>query len=215
MNLRFLTNLAVLLTAATSATMAQQKMVVHIKGGQEVSYDIDKVEYVEVIAPSATSQSPTAEGVGGVIGNAVNMGLSVQWADVNLGAEYPTDDGTRCTWAEAQTLAAKWGDGWRLPTDREWQELYNKCQWRWEVRDGIGGRLITSDEGTSIFIPATGVSFDDNVQIRGCIGIYWTEDASEDAPGVPGSAVGAYFDSANIYRIDYPRTNKFSVRLVK
>lgn len=213
MNLRFLIS-SMLLFVAYGA-MAQQKMIVHLKGGQQVTYDINNVDHVDIQAPSDASEGTPAQDVGGIIGNPIDMGLSVSWADINLGAEYPTDDGIRCSWDDISTLASKWGDGWRLPTEAEWQELYNNCTWRWEVRDGVGGRLVTSPSGKGIFIPATGVSFDGNVQIRGCIGIYWTATTAEQVNGVPSSAVGTYFDSANIYRINYPCTNSFSVRLVK
>lgn len=214
MNSRYLISMLVML-AVTTAAFAQQEMTVHLKGGQQITYDINEINYVELKAHTATSDSPAAEEVGGVVGNAVDLGLSVQWADINLGAEQPTDDGVRLSWSDASSLASKWGNGWRLPTAEEWQELYNNCKWKWEVRDGVGGRLITANNGNSIFVPATGVSFDGNIQIRGCIGIYWTNAVGEEAEGVPSSAMGTYFDSANIYRIAYPRTNTFSVRLVK
>lgn len=212
MNLKYLIELALLLIP--SAAMAQQKMTVHMKDGQQVTYDISNVAYVEMNASTSSGNFPSAGEVGGTIGEPVDLGLSVHWADKNLGATLPSDDGARFSWADAADLASKWGQGWRLPTDLEWQELYTRCKWTWEVRDGVGGRVVTGVNGNSIFVPATGVSFDNNVQIRGCVGIYWTSDDSADA-SEPTSAVGTYFDSANIYRIDYPRTNTFSVRLVK
>ncbi|MCQ2243288.1 MAG: hypothetical protein MJZ32_03410 [Bacteroidaceae bacterium] len=212
MNLRYLTELALLLIA--TAAMAQQKMTVHLNNGQQITYNISDVKYVEIEAESSTD-NPAADGVGGVVGDPVDLGLSVKWASHNLGATLTSDDGGRFTWADAGSNAIKWGDGWRLPTNEEWEELYQNCRWSWEVRDGVGGRVITGPSGRSIFIPATGVSFDNKVQIRGCIGIYWTAADAQSLPGVPASAVGAYFDSANIYRMEYPCTNTFSVRLVK
>lgn len=214
MNLRFLTN-AIFLLAATAA-MAQQTMTVHMKDGQQFTYNIEDVEYVEMQAPTMSDDAPKAEIIGGVVGTPVDLGLSVMWADHNFGGTLPSDEGVPCTWSYAKTYASKWGEGWRVPTEEEWQELYTKCKWSWEVRDGVGGRLITAENGNSIFIPASGVLFDNKVNIRGCIGIYWTAGEEESTlPDMPVNAIGTYFDSANIYRINYPRSNTFSVRLVK
>lgn len=198
----------------STVAVAQQKMTVYLNNGQQVSYNISDVSYVEIDG-AASAGANTVEGVGGVVGDAIDLGLSVKWANHNLGATLASDDGGRFAWSDVSSNAAKWGEGWRLPTDKEWEELYNNCKWTWEVRDGVGGRVITGPNGKSIFIPATGVSFDNSVQIRGCVGIYWTAADAEEKASIPSSAIGAYFDSANIYRMEYPRSNTFSVRLVK
>lgn len=214
MNLRYLTEF-VFLFFAVAAMAQQQKMTIHLKDGQQITYDINSVDHVELQAPTSADSKPVLPGVGGVVGGGIDLGLSVQWADHNVGATYATDDGARLSWADADVCGSEWGEGWRLPTEAEWQELYNNCHWSWAVRDGVGGRLITAGNGNSIFIPATGVSLDGCIQIRGCIGIYWTAAELDPTEATPANAIGAYFDSANIYRIDYPRTNLFSVRLVK
>lgn len=213
MNLRFLINIALLFVAST--VMAQQKMTVHLKDGQQVTYDISSIDFVEMEAPKEADPATEVDKVGGTVGTAVDLGLSVKWADHNLGATLPTDDGTRYDWSYAYSRAKLWGEGWRLPTEAEWQELYDKCKWSWEVRDGVGGRVITGANGNSIFIPASGVCFDKSVLIRGSIGIYWTNSTDTEKTDVPKSSKGLYFDSANIYSISYPRTNEFSARLVK
>lgn len=214
MNLRFLTELIFVLMA-TTAMAQEQRMIVHLKDGQQITYDINRIERVELQAPTSADGRHTVPELGGTVGGGIDLGLSVQWADHNVGATFATDDGCRMSWTDANACGKEWGEGWRLPTDAEWQELYSNCRWSWAVRDGVGGRLITADNGNSIFIPATGVSLDGGIQIRGCIGIYWTGANVDPTEATPANAIGAYFDSANIYRIDYPRTNLFSVRLVK
>lgn len=215
MNLRFLINIALLLIA-TAASAQQQKMTVYLNDGRQITYDINQVDSVVLQAPSTAEGQSAAPGeIGGTIGGGIDLGLSVQWADHNVGASFATDDGIRLSYDDALACPTLWGEGWRLPTDAEWQELYGKCRWSWTVRDGVGGRLVTADNGNSIFIPATGVALDGDIQIRGCMGIYWTAADVIPSQSAPANAVGAYFDSANIYRIDYPRTNLFSVRLVR
>lgn len=197
----------------TISAQNNEKIVVHLKNGEQVVYSMDDVDFVEIQSDEVQDQD-IVEGIGGTIGKAVDLGLSVLWADHNLGAAYPTNIGGHFVWNADE--AALWGDGWRLPTDEEWQELYDKCRWTWVVRDGIGGRVITGNNGNSIFIPASGVDIDGNILVNGCIGIYWTADECEKEDGAtPVKATGTYFDSANIYRIDYPVDNRLSIRMVR
>lgn len=42
-----------------------------------------------------------------------------------------------------------------LPSDKQWQELSDWCNWKWYERDGIYGYVLTSKiNGNSIFLPA-------------------------------------------------------------
>ncbi len=185
-----------------------------MKDGQTVEYMMDDVDFVELITPSKSSSTEEVPEVGGTVAEGIDLGLSVLWAEHNLGAADATDLGGRFAF-DASELNA-WGDGWRLPTDEEWEELYSKCEWHWVLRNGISGRLINGQTSNAIFIPAAGVVIDEDVLINGCVGVYWTADTYVDEmAGTKAEATGAYFDSANIYRMEYPKTNRFSVRLVK
>lgn len=89
----------------------------------------------------------------------VDLGLSVMWAIVNIGAETPRDlewESGRYMWGmtrlrplsdencitlgvdmggdisgivEFDAARANWGGRWRVPTKKEWKELIEKCQW--------------------------------------------------------------------------------------
>jgi len=127
-------------------------------------------------------------------GEAVDLGLSVYWADRNVGANSIDDIGGKYMWGEVKTKEyssdykwnididsgfhrcmdigldisgtpydvahVKWGDGWRMPTVSEMDELIQKCTWQWISQVGgldassFEGVLITGPNGNSIYFPA-------------------------------------------------------------
>lgn len=93
---------------------------------------------------------------------AVDLGLSVKWANRNIGAETENELGEYFAWGEVATkdtfilktyayfdsvyifigkdisasqydaARAIWGGRWRMPTIEEAQELIDSCEWTWE-----------------------------------------------------------------------------------
>jgi hypothetical protein len=51
------------------------------------------------------------------------------------------------------------GNGWRMPTKTELQELRNNCEWEWTKIGNILGYKVIGKNGNFIFIPAAGVMF--------------------------------------------------------
>ena len=49
-----------------------------------------------------------------------------------------------------------WGNGWRMPTREEWQELLDNTTVTWIQQNGVNGILFTSSNGNSLFMPAAG-----------------------------------------------------------
>lgn len=49
-----------------------------------------------------------------------------------------------------------WGKEWRMPTDKEQDELLKKCVWTWTTRNGVNGYNVVGLNGNSIFLPASG-----------------------------------------------------------
>ncbi|MCF0184033.1 MAG: hypothetical protein HUK01_06835 [Bacteroidaceae bacterium] len=74
----------------------------------------------------------------------------------------------------------KWGDSWRMPTEREMEELNDadKCEWQWTTELGVRGYRVTSKvpgfEGKSIFLPAAGYRNSGSTYNAGMVGSYWT-----------------------------------------
>ena len=66
-----------------------------------------------------------------------------------------------------------YGDNWRLPTDKECQELIDNCKWESKVIDGVEGRLIIGKNGNSIFLPFTQKSFTTGEYVSAH---YWTSN---------------------------------------
>lgn len=51
---------------------------------------------------------------------------------------------------------ANWGDGWRMPTRGEINELRENCTWEKIIQNGVNGYKVTGPSGNSIFLPASG-----------------------------------------------------------
>ena len=60
---------------------------------------------------------------------------------------------------EDDVVAVKLGDGWRMPTKAEQDELRAYCTWKWTTRNGVPGCEVTStiNEAT-LFFPAAGAN---------------------------------------------------------
>ena len=104
----------------------------------------------------------------------VDLGLSVLWADCNVGANSPEELGARFAWGETaqKTYYTKdnyqlngkynswgarkkldaaddaahvnWGGDWRMPTKEEYAELFKNCEWADTTINGVEGFLFTS-----------------------------------------------------------------------
>lgn len=113
----------------------------------------------------------------------IDLGLSVKWASFNLGASKPEEYGDYYSWGEIEPYdnyyssdlngysdvldpehdAARiiLGGSWRIPTQEEWTELSENCNFEWTSMNGIIGYRVTGKknsefESASIFLPAAG-----------------------------------------------------------
>ena len=127
---------------------------------------------------------------------AIDLGLSVKWANMNVGAIAPWDYGSYFAWGEIDektaytkdnydvpqvtrisgteydAALAKNGEPWRMPTESEMKELISKCSHKSTTMNGVSGTLFTSDNGNSIFLPSAGWKAV-NVDQAGSQGGYW------------------------------------------
>ena len=112
------------------------------------------------------------------VGEAIDLGLSVKWADINIGATLPADYGNYYAWGETTTknsyragnsetydksgftdisgtytdaATRNWGGSWRMPTEAKFNELVDNCTWTWITQEDSDDQTINGYkvEGTS------------------------------------------------------------------
>ena len=73
------------------------------------------------------------------------------------------------------------GEGWRLPTKKELEDLINKCKWEYCLLNGVTGYRITGPNGNSIFLPIEGENRFESYQedYRGVK--YWSSEMWQNA----------------------------------
>lgn len=134
----------------------------------------------------------------------VDLGLSVCWATCNLGATSPEQSGNFYSWGETtpknsykkstykfyvdenegmnnaygrecDAAFCALGEGWRVPTKAEVEELFAKCDHQFVCINGINGILFTSkiNEG-KLFLPACGSYYERGLSSVNYQGNYWT-----------------------------------------
>lgn len=116
----------------------------------------------------------------------VDLGLpsGIKWATCNVGARFPEDYGSYYAWGQMSysityafcynsysytedppilpyyaDIATIFGDGWRMPTKENFEELKNHCVWTWTSVNRIYGYKVTGRNGNSIFLPASGYRY--------------------------------------------------------
>ncbi len=141
----------------------------------------------------------------------VDLGLSVLWADSNLGSNSVYNKDKFFAWGESESKSSYdrsssithnvslsdisgnvkydaarivMGEPWRIPTREEVQELIDKCMWSWNN----GGYKITGPNGNSIFLPCDGY-YEKSVIHNGVNGYYWVSTPDESDASYAGCLI--------------------------
>ena len=101
------------------------------------------------------------------------------------------------------------GGDWHIPTPEQVEELINNTTSHWITQDGVNGRLFTSKNGKSIFIPAAGYASDGSFGCSGSNGYVWSSALDTDCVDYGWNLS---FNSDDVYLFDYDRYCGFSVR---
>lgn len=139
---------------------------------------------------------------------AVDLGLSVKWAIHNVGATSPEGFGGYFSWGEIvqkttyirdscvtyykklddisgnrlyDVATAHWGDGWRMPSKAEMQEIIDSCVWERTMMNNVIGYKVTGLNGNYIFLPGAGYIFSSShcLEENDCC-YYWSSSPDED-----------------------------------
>ena len=178
---------------------AQQRMVrVYTQNGVDKKDTIEvwRIDEIKFIADTVASLNDKPD--------TLDFGLSVRWADRNMGAASPKDPGRLIGWGDTtltnyskkqqyfpvenhsgdisktqyDVAAVKWDDKWHMPTAEEIQELINACEWTWvndAENDSVGVLgSLTTDKTKTIFFPVTGKRKGDTAAEETLKGFYWT-----------------------------------------
>lgn len=176
---------------------AQQRMVrVYTDKGVEKKDTIEvwRIDQISFIADTVATLTDTPD--------TLDFGLSVRWADRNLGAASPKEPGRLIGWGDTtltnyskklqyfpianvstsisgsqyDVAAKKWDNKWHMPTAVEMQELINACNWTWVNENDSVGALGTlkTDATKTIFLPATGYRSGEEATAEATKGYYWT-----------------------------------------
>ena len=109
---------------------------------------------------------------------------------------------------EDDAATANWGSGWRMPTEEEWEELYDNTTCTLATQNGVNGRLFTASNGYSLFLPAAGCRLNSGLDHAGSYGNYWSSSLFTIRPDC---AWHIFFGSDDYYG---SRTYGFTVRPV-
>ncbi len=70
-----------------------------------------------------------------------------------------------------------WGGDWRMPTYKELDDLYYKCDWTWTTMNGVNGYIVHGKgdyASNSIFLPCAGYGSGTSLSSAGSHGFYWS-----------------------------------------
>jgi len=79
--------------------------------------------------------------------------------------------------------SVNWGGDWRIPTEKEFKELIDCCNWEWTSVNGVNGFMISSkakNNTNSIFLPAGGYNVNQAPSKVDELCSYWCASFSGD-----------------------------------
>ena len=97
----------------------------------------------------------------------------------NTKGAYGKADNLTVLQAEDDAATVQRGSRWRIPTQAEWEELYNNCTCLETTENGIKGLRVTGKNEMSIFIPYTGYYVEKTLNETNKP-FYWSSNLNED-----------------------------------
>ena len=176
----------------------------------------------------------------------VDLGLpsGILWAAYNVGASSPEEYGGYYSWgtfgkwdeidendiynynrgndisgSKYDVANILWGDGARIPTVTEMDELMENCTFTLADHNNTKGNKVTGPNGNSIFLPFAG-SYEDGVEGEGLCAEFWSssltgEDLDHAYQMHIGSSCNDTWDTNWVYITETLRELSFTIRPVK
>ena len=119
---------------------------------------------------------------------------------------------------EDDAAKVNWGEDWRMPTNEEWQELYDNTTQTHTTQNGIEGVLFTASNGNTLFMPSAGLHYDSSLDEVGGNGYYWSSSLNAGSPVYGLSKVLDMWGGAVAYWDEEEEGDRFfgmSVRAVR
>ncbi len=192
---------AIAILCQTAFSQKKYEMVVEKTDGKETVINVEDI--VRTYFREKGNEDKPDDNTPSEI-KAVDLGLSVKWANMNVGAKNPEDTGDYYAWGETATKKTysdnnwqydgylapeseydiigteydvaykKLGNGWRMPLKSEFQEMVDKCTFVITTHNSVKVAKITGPNGNSIILPLGGYFENRNIMQKGQGGFYWS-----------------------------------------
>ncbi len=172
----------------------------------------------------------------------IDLGLpsGTLWAESNVGADTLTGLGSFFAWGETTTKSeylpststwhgvaytgnlaaaddaatAAWGEGVRMPTRSELQELADNCNWVWAIMNGVKGyKVLSRTNSNYIFLPASGYRYGTSPGNARVCGYYWASTPIEGNGNIGAYSLNFDTETHGVYEY-YNRCDGHSIRPV-
>lgn len=119
------------------------------------------------------------------------------WSTYKFGnppSKYNSTDGKSSLDSSDDAAKVLWGGKWRMPTNEEEKELYEKCTWTYASINGINGYKVKGPNGNEIFLPFAGL-YDANSRLssKNSGGWYWSSSVHSNT-----CALGLYLLNSTV-----------------
>lgn len=212
-----------IISVAFAANLSAQTVNVHFKNGQKIEFPSSNVDYVDF---SEKASDPTVS-AGQVVDLGLSVywascnlgaekpeeyGNHYAWGETKTKASYYTRNysyynesttqfvniGNEISGTEYDAAKVNLGNQWRMPTQKELQELIDNCSWEWIQINDINGYKVTGQNGNSIFLPAAGFLSDTQHYNMNILLWYWT-----GTEGTGRSSLAISLDSNSRIKLSY------------
>lgn len=145
----------------------------------------------------------------------IDLGLSVKWANKNIGAENSYNFGISINKNNIEDVNLVKDFKFKrakIPTIGQWEELRNNCNWERIEIDNIEGYKVTGKNGNSIFLPFNG---DVDTGSFGTFGRLFTRETFDKSNPNSSDNYYFYFTQGGTYKLTkYGLFYKCPVRLI-